>query len=228
MAGHSEHSEQGLEDHARRLAELVSELESLPGSDARSKALELLENVDHLHRTCIWRLFEVLAELGGKGLIDRMVSDPAVKTLFVLYDLVPTEPLTPVEATGKVEAPFSSGFVPLSAVSGLNVPPSFKVAFRREDLPPGSLRAVEIDGRPLLLATTDIETFAYRNACLGSILPLHLGTLVAGEIHCPWHGCRYDARTGRRVEGGEGRLDAFQVRAEDDIIRVSSTPQRRE
>jgi len=216
-----------LEDHARRLAELVSELESLPESDARTKALELIENVDHLHRSCIWRLFEVLSELGGKGLIDRMVSDPAVKTLFVLYDLVPTEPLTPVEATGSVAAPYSGGFVPLSAVAGLNVPPSFKVAFRREDLPPRSLRAIEIDGRPLLLASTDTETFAYRNACLGSILPLHLGTLVDGEIHCPWHGCRYDVRTGRRVEGGEGRLDAFQVRAEGELIRISSTPETR-
>jgi len=221
-------AEHALEDHARRLAELVSELESLPESDARTKALELIENVDHLHRSCIWRLFELLTELGGKGLIDRMASDPAVKTLFVLYDLVPTEPLTPVEATGTVAAPYSGGFVPISAVAGLNAPPSFKVAFQRQDLPPRSLRAIEIDGRPVLLATTDTETFAYRNACLGSILPLHLGTLVEGQIHCPWHGCRYDVRTGRRVEGGEGRLDAFQVRAEDDIIRVSSTPPRRE
>ena len=69
-------AEHALEDHARRLAELVAELESLPESDARSKALELIENVDHLHRSCIWRLFEVLSELGGKGLIERMVSEP--------------------------------------------------------------------------------------------------------------------------------------------------------
>lgn len=221
MADH----EHGLEEHARRIAELVSELESLPDSDARTKALELIENLDHLHRSCVWRLFEVLSELGGKGLIDRMVSDPAVKTLFVLYDLVPTVPLTPVDSTANVAQPFSSGFVPLSAVEGLNVPPTFRVSFRREDLPPGSLRAVEIDGRPVLLATTESETFAYKNACLGGILPLHLGTLVEGEIHCPWHGCRYDAQTGERLGGGEGRLDRFQVQAEEDLIRISSTPE---
>ncbi len=215
-------AQHAIEDHARRLAELVSELEALPESDARTKALELIENVDHLHRSCIWRLFELLSELGGKGLIDRMASDPAVKTLFVLYDLVPTEPLIAVEATGTVSAPYSAGFVPLSAVEGMNVPPTFKVAFRRDDFRPRSLRAVEIDGRPVLLATTDSETFAYRNACLGSILPLHLGTLVEGQIHCPWHGCRYDVRTGERIEGGAGRLDRFNVRAEDDMIRIET------
>jgi nitrite reductase/ring-hydroxylating ferredoxin subunit len=214
----------GLEAHARRIAELISELEALPDSGARTIALELIENIDHLHRTCIWRMFEVLSELGGKGLVDRMVTDPAVKTLFVLYDLVPSVPLVPVEASGNVAAPYSSGFVPLSAVAGLNLPPSFRVAFQRKDVPPGSLRAVEIDGRPVLLAAldADAETFAYRNQCLGSILPLHLGTLDNGVIHCPWHGCRYDARTGERIEGGDGHLERFLVRVEGDIIRVES------
>ena len=42
-------------------------------------------------------MFELLTELGGKGLVDRLATDPAVKTLFVLYDLIPSDPLQPVE-----------------------------------------------------------------------------------------------------------------------------------
>lgn len=213
----------GLEAHALRIAELVGELEALPPSELRAKALELVENIDHLHRTAVWRLFEVLSELGGKGLVDRMVAEPSVKLLFVLYDLVPTEPLMAIESTASVAEPLSSGFVPLSAIEGLNVPPAFRVAFAGEDLPPGSLRAVEVDGQPLLLATTDQGTFAYRNQCLGSILPLHLGTLTAGAIHCPWHGCRYDVATGERLEGGQGRLQAFQVERDGEVVRVASS-----
>lgn len=214
----------GLEAHTARIAELVSEIETLPESELRTKALELIENIDHIHRTAVWRLFEVLSELGGKGLVDRLVAEPAVKLLFVLYDLVPTEPLTPIESTANVTKPLSAGFVPLSAVEGLKVTPSFRVVFAGDDLPAGSLRAVEVDGQPLLLATTDGGTFAYRNQCIGSILPLHLGTLVGGEIHCPWHACRYDVTTGERVEGGEGVLEAFRVERDGDVVRVASGP----
>lgn len=217
MAGEAE----GLEAHAARIAALVSELESLPDSDARTKALELIENVDHLHRTCVWRLFETLSELGGKGLIDRMVSDPAVKMLFVLYDLIPTDSLTPIEAPSNVSQPYSSGFVPLSAIGGVHRPPSWRAAFAKEDLPPGVLRAVEIESTPVLLAATEESVYAYRNACIGTILPLHLGTLANGEIFCPWHGCRYDVRSGRRIGGDEG-LECFQVSVEDDRIRVAT------
>jgi nitrite reductase/ring-hydroxylating ferredoxin subunit len=211
----------GLEAHAARIAALASELESLAESPAKAKALELIENVDHLHRTCVWRLFEVLSELGGKGLIDRMVNEPAVRTLFVLYDLIPTESLTPIEAPSRVSAPYSAGFVPLEAISGVMKRPSWKAVFARDDLPPGVLRAVEIEGTPVLLAAAGNGVFAYRNACVGTILPLHLGTLVEGEIHCPWHGCRYQVASGERMGDGVV-LERFQVSIESDRIRVST------
>lgn len=218
MSGNDEgHS---VEAHAARIAELVSELEALPDSDARSMALELVTNFDHLHRTCVWRLFEIVSELGGKGLIDRMVSEPSVRALFILYDLIPSEPLTPVESPVPVSAPLSSGFVPLSAVEGLNVEPTWHVVFAKEDLPPGSLRAVEVDGTPLLLASTEEGVYAYRNCCGATVLPLHLGTMADGEIHCPWHGCRYDVATGAKVGSPHAKLEAFRVELQDDKIRV--------
>ncbi len=211
-----------LEHHARRVAELVTELEALPESSAKSKALELVENIDHLHRSCVWGLFEVLSELGGKGLIERMVSDPAVRMLFILYDLIPSEPLTPVESTSTVASPYSSGFIPLDAIGGVERKPAWNVAFAREDLPPGVLRAIQIEQSPVLIAATDDAVYAYRNTCPGSILPLHLGTLVDGEIHCPWHGCRYDVQTGIKAGAPDTRLEAFQVSLDGDRIRVAT------
>ena len=73
------------------------------------------------------------------------------------------------------------------------------------------------------LHQTDPEgVFAYRNSCGGGILPLHLGTLAGGEIHCPWHGCRYDVRTGKRIDGAGADLDAFQVAVRDGLIHVAA------
>lgn len=214
--------EHGLDAHAGRIAEILVELESLPDSEAKTKTLELVGHVDHLHRTCVWRLFEMLSELGGKGLIDRIVSEPSVKTLFVLYDLIPSVPLIPLESTAQVSAPHDAGFVPLSAIEGLHVERAWRVVFSRKDLPVGSLRAVEVDGIPLLLAATADGVFAHRNSCSGSILPLHLGTLVDGEIHCPWHGCRYDVRTGTKKGSEEGGLESFRVELEGDKIRIEN------
>src|SRR5262245_28980844 len=212
-----------LEQHAARIAELMWEFES--GGDAvpRERVFELLEHVDHLHRTCVWRLFELVTELGGKGLIDRVAADSAVKTLFVLYDLIPSEPLHPVGGTAPVSGPHEGGFIPVESLR-LRGRPDWKVAFARADLPPGSLRAVEIDGTPVLLCGTEHGVFAYRNGCGGGPLPLHLGVQANGEIRCPWHGCRYDVRTGRRLDGAGPDLERFRAEVRDGTVHVAAGP----
>jgi nitrite reductase/ring-hydroxylating ferredoxin subunit len=213
-----------LEQHAARIAELMQQLESDAESPIRERVFELLEHVDHLHRTCVWRLFELVTELGGKGLIDRVAADPAVKTLFVLYDLIPSEPLRPVVSTGPVTEPYTGGFVPVESLRLRGRPPDWKVAFAQSDLPPGSLQAVEIDGTPVLLCILEDGVFAYRNSCGGGVLPLHLSTLARGEIHCPWHGCRYDVRTGKRLDGAGPDLETYQVAVRDGVIHVAARP----
>jgi nitrite reductase/ring-hydroxylating ferredoxin subunit len=210
-----------LEQHAANIAELMRQFESGGDALARAKVFELLEHVDHLHRTCVWRLFELVTELGGKGLIDRVAADPAVKTLFVLYDLIPSEPLRPVAGSAPVTAPHEAGFIPAESLR-VRGRPDWRVAFARDDLPPGSLRAVEIDGGPVLLCGTEDGVYAYRNGCGGGPLPLHLGTQAGAEIHCPWHGCRYDVRTGKRIDGTGADLEPFRVAVRDGVVHVAA------
>jgi nitrite reductase (NADH) small subunit/3-phenylpropionate/trans-cinnamate dioxygenase ferredoxin subunit len=211
-----------LEQHAFRIAELMQKIEAGAEPPPRECVFELLEHIDHLHRTCVWRLFELVTELGGKGLVDRVAADPAVKTLFVLYDLIPSEPLRPVISTAPVTEPYTGGFIPVESLRLRRRPPDWKVAFALSDLPPGSLQAVEIDGTPVLLCSMEKGVFAYRNSCGGGILPLHLGTLAQDSIHCPWHGCRYDVRTGKRLDGAGPDLESFQVAVRDGVIHVAA------
>jgi nitrite reductase (NADH) small subunit/3-phenylpropionate/trans-cinnamate dioxygenase ferredoxin subunit len=210
-----------LEQHAARIAELMQQLEADAQSPLRERVFEILEHIDHLHRGCVWRLFELVTELGGKGLIDRVAADPAVKTLFVLYDLIPSEPLRPVVSSGQVTQPYTGGFIPVESVRLRGAPTDWKVAFAQPDLPSGSLQAIEIDGTPVLLCSTEEGVFAYRNSCGGGALPLHLGALSGGEIHCPWHGCRYEVRTGKRLDGAGPDLEPFQVAVRDGMIHVA-------
>lgn len=209
-----------IDEHARRVGELMAEIEAAE-TVARERVFELVEHVDHLHRTCVWRLFERLTELGGKGLVERLVEEPEVRTLFMLYDLIPADPITPLEADAPVSPPQSGGFVPLG---GLRKKRAWRVVFSRDDLPPGALAAVEVDGEPVLLCGLDDGVAAYGNLCPGSALPLHLGGIANGEIRCPWHGCRFSAATGERIEGRGPDLEPFATEVRDGRIYVASDP----
>src|SRR5919204_6824156 len=107
-----------IEAHAERILQLVRELETVENDAIRNRIFELLEHIDHLHRSCVWKVFELATQLGGKGLIDRMTQDSAVKTLFMLYDLIPVDPLMPIESDIRAPQPSAGGFIPLRNVGG--------------------------------------------------------------------------------------------------------------
>jgi Fe-S cluster biogenesis protein NfuA/nitrite reductase/ring-hydroxylating ferredoxin subunit len=54
-----------------------------------------------------------------------------------------------------------------------------------EDLTPGALAAVAVEGRPLVIANIDGTLLAYEDRCAGCGGPLHGGTLAAGSLTCP-------------------------------------------
>ncbi len=84
-------SQAEVEEDAARIAELVKHFEQSKDWETQEKVFELLERIDHIHRACIWRIYELTTELGGKGLVDRLQMDPLIKTLFILYDLLPPD-----------------------------------------------------------------------------------------------------------------------------------------
>jgi nitrite reductase/ring-hydroxylating ferredoxin subunit len=88
------------------------------------------------------------------------------------------------------------------------------------DVPPGMARAIAVDGQAILLANVDGEFLAVSNQCGDSPLPLQFSTLQGAELRCSWHGCRYDLRTGRRLDGPE-RLTVFPVAVEGGDVRVA-------
>jgi nitrite reductase/ring-hydroxylating ferredoxin subunit len=99
--------------------------------------------------------------------------------------------------------------------------PVYRRALEASELPNASMRAVEIDGQPILLAHVDGEVYAVADRCGDSPLPLHFGRLERHVIHCSWHGCRYDVRTGTRIDADGARLAVFPVREQDGEIAVA-------
>jgi len=84
----------------------------------------------------------------------------------------------------------------------------------------GTMRVVDVDGQGILIVNADGEFLAVSNNCGDSPLPLHFGTLRGTELTCSWHGCRYDVRSGQRLDGPE-RLTVFPVSVEGDDVRIA-------
>ena len=151
--------------------------------------------------------------------------DPKQKLLHdietVLRETIPG--LRSIELREPVEVPPAvqpGNFVPLQQVRPPKRP-AFTPVTRIESLPPGTLSGIEAEGVRILLCNLDGEVYAYRNSCPGSILPLDMGQLKGFTLLCPWHNCVYDVRTGKRLDGGTGRLQVIPVAVRDGMIQLA-------
>jgi 3-phenylpropionate/trans-cinnamate dioxygenase ferredoxin subunit len=85
-------------------------------------------------------------------------------------------------------------------------------------VPPGTVRRVEVDGEPIALCNVGGTFYAIYDICSHAEASLSEGELVDMAIECPLHGSQFDLRTGRplslpatqpvpvyrvRVEGGD-------------------------
>jgi 3-phenylpropionate/trans-cinnamate dioxygenase ferredoxin component len=70
-----------------------------------------------------------------------------------------------------------------------------KVASTSE-IAPGQCRLVNVKGRQIVLFNVEGAFFALDNACTHEEGPLAEGDVEGYEVTCPWHGARFDIRTG--------------------------------
>ncbi len=247
---------------------LVQAFETIPFPEVREMAFDLLQAVDTVHRAGLGRLVALLQAQGQAELLERASQDPLIHTLFLLYDLVPSDELTTVETALDMVRPYIHGhggavevlevtegvvhlrlsgacegcsgaattlkrgveealrkhvpgfatmvvheperpavrefdFIPLTVVG--HEPrtlrrPVFQSVAPAADVPPGTLRAFDVDGVPVLVANVAGELYALRNTCPLSMKPLHLSNFTPPIIICPCQNEAYDVRSGKRVD----------------------------
>ena len=68
-----------------------------------------------------------------------------------------------------------------------------------DDLKPGQMIYVDVDGLPIALANVDGEIYAFSDACRHEGGPLSSGVLRENTVTCPWHGWTYNVRTGKAI-----------------------------
>jgi len=195
--------------------ELITEMEELPLPEVKDKVFELLAGIDTIHREGLWRLVRLFKE----GVLEQVVTDPAIHTLMELYDLLPPEAEEETEQTGdKLKVNFPNIPIKVMPMEKEQAPkkaslfPHWVPALKdKEDLLPGALRAVQVDDQSILLCRVENEFFALANQCAQDGASLEQSKLSSYTLSCSNHpGCLYDIRQGTRI-AGSGEIDCFPV-----------------
>ncbi|MEP6904773.1 MAG: Rieske 2Fe-2S domain-containing protein, partial [Gemmatimonadales bacterium] len=279
----NESTEVSRADILDEISRIIGVLESHSDLGVRENVAALLEGIDTVHRTALSHLFGVIQGMGGDAFINKLTADPAIRLLFMSYDLLAVDRrLTAEEALDAVRGHLhahgvdvelldvagSEVFVRLHGIeaSGLNVDavshdieealkpaligfqalvigdrqktkpgeliqlggrrvpqrPVYREAFQASDLDAGEIRAAELGEDSVLIANVGGEFYAVANRCGESPLPLTYSRLEGGILVCSWHGCRYDVRTGGRVDEPDfDRLRVYPVKVNDGEIQIA-------
>ena len=87
-------------------------------------------------------------------------------------------------------------------------------------LAPGGVMEARIDGHYYAVCHAGGEVHCLDGECPCTGGPLSQGAIRHELLVCPWHGWRFDYKTGECAYDANIRLDKFAVRVESDDILV--------
>jgi len=197
-----------------QLDKLLQDVEQLSDVDHKVLVYQILQYFDSIHREPLSRIFGALKNY--PTLKDQLIKDPTTSKLLSLYDII-NEDQANNDKNGSPVA-----FIPESEVTLIN-PPKRRdwlelgevTSFENKKLYPKNYERVNF-----LISRVDSDVFALQNQCDGSFLPIDQGTLEDHLLICPWHGCKYDIRTGRAIDEPNKKLETFPVEIEEGLVKV--------
>ena len=82
-------------------------------------------------------------------------------------------------------------------------------------------KLVEVQGRKLAVFNLEGKLYAIDNACTHVGGPLAEGKVTATEVICPWHGSRFDIKTGAVTHGpARTAVKSYPVRVTGENVEV--------
>lgn len=186
---------------------VIEDLDRIGDEDVRRQVFGAMEGIDAIHREALHRLVRLFKE----GVLEQVVTDPAIRTLLGMYDLLPREK----PGCAKVwdfmpeldEAPV--------AADRPEEPPHWTPAPLLHAPAGGEAVVCQLDEGPVLIADVRGDLFAAEAWCPHHDAPMLSGTLSNYTWVCPHgDGCIYDIRSGARLGGG-APLACLPVRRDD-------------
>lgn len=203
---------------------MIERLEQIDDAAVRAQIFGAMDGIDAIHREALHRLVRLFKE----GVLEQVVTDPAIRTLMGMYDLLPPEQ----PGCGKVwdfipkpgePEPFSGKRAqsePPVAADRPPDPPHWTPAPLARPLGSGEAEVCLFDEGPILVADVRGDSFAAEARCPHHDGPMTGGTLSSYSWACPLGaGCIYDIRSGARLGGGEP-LICLPARRDGDRLLV--------
>ena len=97
---------------------------------------------------------------------------------------------------------------------------AFVRAARKDEIPVGSIREFQVDGKTMAISNIEGKFYAISNTCLHRGGPLAQGELKGKIVTCPWHGWQYDATTGKVAANPAVGVATFVAEVRGDDIWV--------
>ena len=86
---------------------------------------------------------------------------------------------------------------------------------------PGESKIANVNGTDIALFNVDGEFFAISNVCLHRGGPLGEGFVEGDVVTCPWHGWRYNIKTGANAMIPSQKVASYQVKVEGSDVFVA-------
>lgn len=99
---------------------------------------------------------------------------------------------------------------------------SFVKVARRDEIPDGGGKTIEVGGRKIALFNSGGNFYAIDNTCRHRGGPLGEGDVFGNTVVCPWHGWEYDITTGQSVDDPSVKVACFAVRVDGDDVLVEA------
>lgn len=96
-----------------------------------------------------------------------------------------------------------------------------KVATRGE-VPPGAMKAIEVEGEQIALCNVDGKFYAVHDECTHECFPLSEGELEANVLTCMLHGAQFDVRTGEVLAlPAYGPVKTYEVELDGEDVLIA-------
>jgi 3-phenylpropionate/trans-cinnamate dioxygenase ferredoxin component len=94
------------------------------------------------------------------------------------------------------------------------------------EVPQGTTKIVKVGNAELFVANVGGSFYALPNKCTHLGGPLGRGKLTGNVIQCPWHGSKFDVKTGAVIGGPAQKPEpTFEVKIEGSSIWVKKPTQ---
>ena len=97
-----------------------------------------------------------------------------------------------------------------------------------DEILPSQMKEVEVDGQSILIANVNGKYYAIGSICTHEGGPLADGTIHNYEVECPWHGSKFDVRTGEVTSLPATEPEpSYEIKVESNQILVKKQGSRK-